>query len=71
MEGTAGAYGVLFVDGSLKLLGVIEKDISGYVLLSKNVVSLEANYYIGRNLLNLASAPTRVGPCSSARKANS
>jgi hypothetical protein len=53
-EGPAGAYGVVFVTGSADLLSVLQFDVSGYVVVSANLVSLQANYYSGRNYLNLA-----------------
>ena len=55
-RGTAGAYGVVFLDGSLDLLSVLEFDVSGFVLLSKDVLSLEMNFFAGGNFLNLARA---------------
>jgi Ca2+-binding RTX toxin-like protein len=51
-----GPYGVAFLAGELKLLSIIELDVSGYVLLSKDVVSLEANYSAKSSFFNLASA---------------
>ncbi|MEH6515891.1 MAG: matrixin family metalloprotease [Halioglobus sp.] len=55
-EGAAGAYGVVFLQGSMDLLGVLEFDVSGHVLLSSSVFSLEANFYAGGDFLGLASA---------------
>jgi len=52
-EGAPGAYGVVFVDSSLNLLSFHELDVSGYVLLSENVVSLEANFHAETQFLNL------------------
>ena len=55
--GMPGApYGVAFLRGDLELLGVLDLDISGYILLSPNVVSLEVNFSAAGNFLNLASA---------------
>ena len=55
--GAAGApYGVAFLRGDLELLSVLDLDISGYVLLSADVVSLELNFSAAGNFLNLASA---------------
>jgi Ca2+-binding RTX toxin-like protein len=51
-----GPYGVVFLAGELKLLSILELDVSGYVLLSKDVVSLEANYSAKSSFFNLASA---------------
>jgi len=51
-----GPYGVAFLAGELKLLSILELDVSGYVLLSKDVVSLEANYSTKSSFFNLASA---------------
>ena len=54
---TAGSpYGVVFLTGSLELLSVLDLDVSGYVLLSPNVVSLEANFFAAGSFLNLVSA---------------
>ena len=50
----AGPYGVVFLAADLKLLSVLALDVSGYILLSKDVVSLEANFYAGANFLDLA-----------------
>ncbi len=55
-EGPAGPYGVVFLAGELNLLSILELNVSGYVLLSKEVVSLEANFSAAGNFLNLASA---------------
>ena len=49
-------YGVVFLTGSLELLSVLAVDVSGFVLLSADVVSLEANFSASGNFLNLASA---------------
>ena len=49
-------YGVLFLDGSLELLSVLDLNVSGYVLLSASVVSLQVEFSTSRNFLNLASA---------------
>ncbi len=55
--GAAGApYGVVFLRGDLELLSVLDLDVSGYVLLSANVVSMELNFAAAGNFLNLASA---------------
>ena len=54
-EGAAGAYGVVFVDAEVELLEVLEFDVSGYVLLSEDVVSLQVNLYAGADFLGLAS----------------
>jgi len=51
-----GPYGVAFLAGELQLLSILELDVSGYVLLSKDVVSLEANYSAKSSFFNLASA---------------
>jgi len=56
MEGSPGPYGVVFLAGALDLLSVLELDVSGYVLLSEEVVSLEANFFAGGDFLGLASA---------------
>jgi Ca2+-binding RTX toxin-like protein len=55
-EASPGAYGVVFLEGELNLLSVLELDVSGFMLLSENVVSLEANFFAGGNFLGLASA---------------
>ena len=55
-EGSAGPYGVVFLAGELELLSVLKLDVSGYVLLSEEVVSLEANFSAAGNFFNLASA---------------
>ena len=55
-EGSPGPYGVVFLAGELDLLSVLELDVSGYVLLSEEVVSLEANFSAAGNFFNLASA---------------
>lgn len=52
-EGAPGAYGVVFVKGELDLLSVLDLDVSGYVLLSEDVVSLETNFNADGNFLNL------------------
>ena len=53
----AGApYGVAFLKGELELLSVLDLDVSGYILLSPDVVSLEVNFSAEGNFLNLASA---------------
>lgn len=52
---TAGPYGVMFIKGNINLLGVLDNELAGYVLLSTNVVSIEANYKAERNFLNLVS----------------
>ena len=54
-EGADGAYGVLFVDAEADLLEVLEFDVSGYVVLSPDVISLQVNLYAGGNFLGLAS----------------
>lgn len=51
-----GPYGVVFLKGSLELLSVLDLDVSGFVLLSADVVSLEVNFSAAGNFLNLASA---------------
>ena len=56
VEGPAGAYFVMFLDGEIDLLGVLEFNASGYVLLSESVFSLEANFYAGGDFLGLAKA---------------
>ncbi|MFV2067655.1 MAG: calcium-binding protein, partial [Pirellulales bacterium] len=55
-EGAAGAYGVVFLEGSMDLLTVLAFDISGYVLLSESVVSLAADFNAEGDFLGLASA---------------
>jgi len=50
------AYGVVFLRGNLELLSVLDLDVSGYILLSEDVVSLEVNFSAAGNFLNLASA---------------
>ena len=53
----AGApYGVAFLKGDLELLSVLDLDVSGFILLSPDVVSLEVNFSAAGNFLNLASA---------------
>jgi len=47
---------VVFLKGDLELLSVLDLDVSGYILLSANVVSLEVNFSAAGNFLNLASA---------------
>jgi Ca2+-binding RTX toxin-like protein len=49
-------YGVVFLKGSLELLSVLDLDVSGFVLLSANVVSLEVNFSAAGSFLGLASA---------------
>ncbi len=55
-EGASGAYGVVFVEAKMALLSVLEFDLSGYILLSQTVASMEANFYAGGDFLGLASA---------------
>ena len=55
-EGSAGPYGVVFLAGGLEMLSVLNLDVSGYVLLSEEVVSLEANFSAAGNFFNLAGA---------------
>ena len=55
-EGSAGPYGVVFLAGELELLSILELNVSGYVLLSEEVVSLEANFSAAGNFFNLVSA---------------
>jgi len=55
-QSTAGAYGIVFLDGSLNLLSVLELDVSGYVLLSESVFSLELNFFAGVDFLGLVDA---------------
>jgi len=57
-QSTAGAYGIVFVDGELNLLSLLSLQVSGYILLSKEVMSLELNFSAGINFLNLVSAET-------------
>ena len=54
--GDAGAYGVVFLRGNLELLSVLDLKVSGYFLLSDDVVSMELNFSAAGNFLNLASA---------------
>ena len=55
--GAAGApYGVAFLRGDLELLSVLDLDVSGYILLSDDVVSMELNFSAAGNFLSLASA---------------
>ncbi|MFK7819472.1 MAG: hypothetical protein AB8G99_12190, partial [Planctomycetaceae bacterium] len=54
-EGADGAYGVVFIDAEMDLLNILEFDVTGYVLLSDTVLSMEANLYAGGNFLGLAS----------------
>jgi Ca2+-binding RTX toxin-like protein len=55
-QSTAGAYGVVFLAGELNLLSLLGLQVSGYILLSEEVMSLELNLYAGLNFLNLVKA---------------
>ncbi|UCG43865.1 MAG: hypothetical protein JSU73_04400, partial [candidate division WOR-3 bacterium] len=55
-QSTAGAYGIVFVDGSLNLVSLLGLQVSGYILLSEEVMSLRVNFYAGINFLNIAKA---------------
>jgi len=54
--GSAGPYGVVFLTGEMDLLSVLTVDVSGYFLLSKDLVTLKASYSADANFLNLAKA---------------
>jgi Ca2+-binding RTX toxin-like protein len=56
---TAGPYGVLFVKGNVKLLGVLENEVAGYALLSKDLVSIDATFSAERNFLNLVKGSVK------------
>ena len=55
-EDPAGPYAIVFLKGELELLSVIDLDMSGYLLLSGDVVSLQANFAVAGNFLDVASA---------------
>jgi len=55
-KGPLGAYGVVFLTGELNLLSLLGLEVSGYILLSEEVMSLELNFYAGVDFLGLFDA---------------
>ena len=54
-QATPGPYGVVFVAGEAKVLAVLDIKVSGYILVSPRLTSMQVNFFSGRNFLNLVA----------------